>query len=120
VKCKACQKRINFDHYSATKRPGAKGESVRLVFQCDCGFYVIPLDVVEITGSKALVSSSDMEYWKIGADVGLSGEKLSQEGTKIYKEQGEEAYEKWKKEVYFPLMDAKAERMKRHSFRRRI
>ena len=120
MKCKECQKKITFDHYLATTRPDAKGEGIRLVFECDCGFYVIPLDMVEITGSKALVSSSAMKHWKVEADAGLSGEKLSRKGMKIYKEQGEAAYEKWKKEVYFPLMDAKAEKMKRNSFRRRI
>ena len=120
MKCKECQKKINFDHYLATTRSDPKGESVRLVFRCDCGFYMIPLDVVEITGSKALLSSSAMEYRKIDTDVGLSGEKLSRKGIKIYKEQGEEAYEKWKRDVYFPLMDAKAEKTKRNNFRRRI
>lgn len=119
MKCKECQKKITFDHYLATTRPDRKGESVHLVFRCDCGFYVIPMEVVEITGSKALLSSSAMEYWKTDTDVGLSGEKLSRKGMKIYKEQGEEAYEKWKKEVYFPLMDAKAENMKRNHFRKR-
>ena len=120
MKCKECQKKISFDHYLATTRPDPRGESVRLVFRCDCGVYMIPLDVVDITGSKALVSSSAMEYWKIDLDVGLSGEKLSRKGIKIYKEQGEEAYEKWKREVYFPLMDAKVKKMKRNGFRKRI
>jgi len=119
VKCKECRKEIRFDHYSATTRRETKGESVRLVFKCDCGFYVIPLDLVEITGSKALVSSSTMKYRKIHADGGLSGEKLSREGIKIYREQGEEAYERWKEEVYFPLMDARVERTKRNTFRKR-
>jgi hypothetical protein len=38
---------------------------------------------------------------------------------KIYKEQGEEAYEKWKKEVYFPLMDSKLKKIKENCFRKR-
>jgi hypothetical protein len=120
MKCKECQKKINFDHYLATSRPDPKGEKVRLVFKCECGFYIIPLDVVEMSGLKAFLSSSAMEYWKIDTDAGLSGKMLSRKGIKIYKEQGEEAYEKWKREVYFPLMDAKAEKMKKNSFRRRI
>ena len=120
MKCKECQKKINFDHYLATTRPDPKGDSVRLAFKCECGFYIIPLDVVEMSGSKAFLSSSAMEYWKIDMDVGLSGEKLSRKGIKIYKEQGEEAYEKWKREVYFPLMDAKVKKMKRNGFRKRI
>jgi len=119
MKCKECQKKINFDHYLATTHPDPKGESVRLVFKCDCGFYIIPLDVVEMSGSKAFFSSAAMEYWKIDVDVGLSGEKLSRKGIKIYKEQGEAAYEKWKTEVYFPLVEAKAEKLKRNSFRKK-
>jgi len=120
MKCKECQKKIHFDHYLATTRPDPKGESVRLVFKCECGFYIIPLDVVEMSGSKAFLSLSAMEYWKIDTDIGLSGEKLSRKGIKIYKEQGEEAYEKWKREVYFPLMDAKVKRMRRNGFGKRM
>ena len=120
MKCKECQKKITFDHYLVTTRPDAKRENIRLVFECDYGFYMIPLDMIEITGLKALVSSSAMKHRKVEADAGLSGEKLSRKGMKIYKEHGEAAYEKWKKEVYFPLMDAKAEKIKRNSFRRRI
>ena len=120
MKCKECQKKIDFDHYLATTRPDPKGESVRLVFKCECGFYIIPLDVVDMSGSKAFLASSAMEYWKIDADVGLSGRKLSRKGIKIYKEQGEEAYEKWKREVYFPLMDAKAEKTRRNGFGKRM
>jgi len=120
MKCKECQKKIDFDHYLATTRPDPKGESVRLVFKCECGFYIIPLDVVDMSGSKAFLASSAMEYWKIDADAGLSGKKLSRKGIKIYKEQGEEAYEKWKREVYFPLMDAKAEKTRRNGFGKRM
>ncbi len=120
MKCKECQKKITFDHYVATTRPDPKKESVHLVFKCECGFYVIPMDVVEITGSKALVSLSAMKYRKIDLNGVRSGKRLSREGIKIYKEQGEEAYERWQREVYFPLMDAKAERMKRNNFRRRV
>jgi hypothetical protein len=120
MKCKECQKKISFDHYLATTHPDSKGESMRLVLKCGCGFYIIPLDVVEMSGAKAFLSSSAMEYWKVDLDIGLSGERLSRKGIKIYKEQGEEAYEKWKREVYFPLMDAKVEKMKRNGFGKRM
>ena len=119
MKCKECQKKITFDHYLATNKTDPKSEKVHLVFKCDCGFYVIPLDIAEITNSKALVSSGAMKYWKMDSDGELNGPELSRKGLKIYEEQGEEAYEKWKREVYFPLIEARMKRLKTNRFRKR-
>jgi hypothetical protein len=119
MRCKECHKKISLDHCAAMTRRGSKKESLRLVFKCACGFYVLPIDVVEIMGAKALVSVSTMRYQKSDGDGSRSGEKLSREGSKIFKEQGKEAYERWQREVYFPLMDAEVKGMKRNNFRRR-
>ena len=119
MKCERCQRKLTLDHYVATTRPDRKGECLRLVFRCACGIYVVPLDLVEITGSRALVSSSIVTYGRVIEDGESSGKKLSREGLKIYREQGEEAYEKWKEEVYFPLMVSKMKKMKANFFGKR-
>ena len=79
---------------------------------------MIPVDVAEMTRSRALVSSGAVEYWK-SDQAALNGMELSREGIEIFNEQGEEAYEKWKREVYFPLMDEKMKRLKLSRFRKR-
>jgi hypothetical protein len=119
MKCKECKKKISFDHYLATNRPHLNHEKLHLVFKCDCGIYVIPLDLVETTKFKGLFSLESIKHLKIANGRKFSGKKLSEEAMKIYKEQGEEAYEKWKKEVYFPLMDSKLKKIKENCFRKR-
>jgi hypothetical protein len=120
MKCKECKKKISFDHYLATNRPHLNHEKLHLVFKCDCGIYVIPLDLVETTKFKGLFSLESIKHLKIANGRKFSGKKLSEEAMKIYKEQGEEAYEKWKKEVYFPLMDSKLKKIKENCFRKRV
>ena len=120
MKCKECKKKISFDHYLATNKPHLNHEKLHLVFKCDCGFYVIPLDLVETTEFKGLFSLESVKHLKIVNDRQFNGKKLSEEALKIYNEQGEEAYEKWKKEVYFPLMDSKLKKIKENCFRKRV
>lgn len=119
MKCKECKKKIVFDHYLAGNQPVQGKETLYLVFKCDCGSYVIPMDLVETSEFKGLVSSGTIRYCKLAEDRHMDGEKLSREAKKIYQEQGEAAYERWKKEVYFPLMDARAKRLKGNRFRKR-
>ena len=119
MKCKECKKKIVFDHYLAGNQPNQNRETLYLVFKCDCASYVIPLDLVETSEFKGLVSSGAIQYWKFEQDRDWSGEKLSREAKKIYREQGEAAYEKWQKEVYFPLLDARVKKLKANRFRKR-
>jgi hypothetical protein len=119
MRCKECKKKISFDHYLATNRPHLNHEKLHLVFKCDCGIYVIPLDLVETTKFKGFFSLESIKHLKIVNGRQFSGKKLSQEAMKIYNEQGEKAYEKWKKEVYFPLMDSKLKKIKDNCFRKR-
>ena len=119
MRCKECKKKISFDHYLATNRPHLNHEKLHLVFKCDCGIYVIPLDLVETTRFKGLFSLESIKHLKIANGPKFNGKKLSQEAMKIYNEQGEKAYEKWKKEVYFPLMDSKLKKIKENCFRKR-
>jgi hypothetical protein len=120
MRCKECNKKISFDHYLATNRPHLNHEKLHLVFKCDCGIYVIPLDLVETTKFKGLFSLESIKHLKIANGRKFNGKKLSQEAMKIYNEQGEKAYEKWKKEVYFPLMDSKLKKIKENCFRKRV
>ncbi len=119
MKCKECKKRITFDHYLAGSQPDQKRETLYLVFKCDCASYVIPLDLVETSDFKGLVSSGAMKYWKFQRDLDCNGAKLSREAKRIYDEQGEAAYERWQKEVYFPLLDARVKKLKTNRFRKR-
>ena len=119
MRCKECKKKISFDHYLATNRSHLNHEKLHLVFKCDCGIYVIPRDLVETTEFKGLFSLESIKHLKIANGRKFSGKKLSQEAMKIYNEQGEKAYEKWKKEVYFPLMDSKLKEIKENCFRKR-
>ena len=119
MRCKECKKKISFDHYLATNRHHLKHEKLHLVFKCDCGIYVIPLDLVETTKFKGLFSLESIKHLKIVNGREFSGKRLSQEAMKIYNEQGEKAYEKWKKDVYFPLMDSKLKKIKENCFRKR-
>ena len=119
MRCGECKKKISFDHYLATNRSHLNHEKLHLVFKCDCGIYVIPLDLVETTEFKGLFSLESIKHLKIANGRKFSGKKLSQEAMKIYNEQGEKAYEKWKKEVYFPLMDSKLKKIKENCFRKR-
>src|SRR4030042_4094722 len=118
MRCGECKKKISFDHYLATNRSHLNHEKLHLVFKCDCGIYVIPLDLVETTEFKGLFSLESIKHLKIANGRKFSGKKLSQEAMKIYNEQGEKAYEKWKKEVYFPLMDSKLKKIKDNCFRK--
>jgi hypothetical protein len=118
MKCKVCKKKITFDHYLAKSEPDHHREKLHVIAKCDCGSYVIPLDLVETTEFKGLVSSDQTEHWKLCGETQWDGEHLSREAKKIYREQGEEAYEKWKKEVFFPLMDARIKKLKANRFRK--
>jgi len=66
-----------------------------------------------------LVSSGPFSIWKFQQERDWNGEKLSRRRKKIYQETGEAAYEKWQKEVYFPLLDARVKKLKANRFRKR-
>ncbi len=112
MKCKECQKRIVFDHYRGTTGPGSNGGgAIQLVFKCDCGFYMVPFDFVQISMGRGLIFSGTMKRWKTDEQTS-DGKKLSREGLKIYHQQGEQAYDRWTKEVFLPLMDAKLKKLR--------
>ncbi len=111
MRCKDCQKKITFDHYFGTTR-GSNGGNLQLVFKCDCGFYRVPFGLVQISRARGLIFSGKMEHWKINGEQDTDGKRLSREGLKIFNQQGERAYDRWTKEVFLPLMDAKLKRMR--------
>ena len=110
MKCEECQKKITFDHYLGST--GSNGGNIQLVFKCDCGFYMVPFDLVKISKGKGLISAGKMVHWKINGEGAMDGKRLSQEGQKIFKQQGEQAYDQWTKEVFLPLMDAKLKKLR--------
>ena len=120
MKCKACRKKIMLDHYVVINQPDPSREKLHLVFRCDCGAYVIPLDLVETGEVKAWVSSGEVLYRKLKANQAWNGEKLSRQAKKVYHAKGEGGYEKWKEEVYFPFVDASVKRMKFTPQRRKV
>lgn len=112
MKCKDCQKKIAFDHYLGTTGPVPNGGNIQLVFKCDCGFYMVPFDLVQISKGRGLISSGKMKHYKMDEEETSDGKKLSREGLKIFNKQGEKAYDQWTKEVFLPLMDAKLKRLR--------
>ncbi len=112
MKCKECQKKITFDHYVATNRSDSNTNKIQLVLTCDCGIYMIPFELVQIGNGIGLISSEEMKYWKIDEDRVIDGKKLSREGQRIYNKQGKQAYEKWKNEVFWPLVDARIKKLR--------
>lgn len=113
MKCNECQKKITFDHYLGTTRSGSNGGAIQLVFRCDCGFYMVPFNFIQISSGRGLIFSGTgrMKRWKTH-DPLSDGKKLSREGLKIYNQQGEQAYDRWTKEVFLPLMDAKLKKLR--------
>ena len=112
MKCKECQKRIAFDHYLGTTGPTLNEGSIQLVFKCDCGLYVVPFALVQVSKGRGLISSGKMTRYKMDEDQISDGKKLSREGQKIYSKQGEKAYDQWTREVFLPMMDAKLRRLR--------
>ena len=112
MKCKECQKKIAFDHYLGATGPALNKGSIQLVFKCDCGLYVVPFDLVQISKGRGLISSGRIKQYKVGDDKASDGKKLSREGLKIFNQQGEKAYDQWTKEVFLPMMDAKLKRLR--------
>jgi hypothetical protein len=78
---------------------------------------MVPFDLVRISKGKGLISAGKMIHWKINGEGTSDGKKLSQEGLKIFKQQGEQAYDRWTKEVFLPLMDAKLKKLRTHSLK---
>ncbi len=111
MKCKECQKKITFDHYLGTTGSGSNG-NIQLVFKCDCGFYMVPFDLVQISKGRGLISAGKMKHYKMGDGETSDGKKLSREGLRIFNKLGEEAYDRWTKEVFLPLMDARLKRLR--------
>jgi hypothetical protein len=116
MKCKECQKKITFDHYLGTTGSGSNG-NIQFVFKCECGFYIVPFDLVQISRRKGWISSGKMKHYKISDAETRDGKKLSQEGLKIFNKLGEQAYDRWTKEVFLPLMDAKLKRLRTGSLK---
>ncbi len=116
MKCEECQKRITFDHYLGTTGSGSNG-NIQLVFKCDCGFYMVPFDLVQISKGRGLISAGKMKHYKMGDEEISDGKKLSREGLRIFNKLGEEAYDRWTKEVYLPLMDARLKRLRTSSLK---
>ena len=114
MKCKECQKKITFDHYLGATGSGSNG-NIQLVFKCDCGFYMVPFDLVQISKGKGLISSGKMKHYKISDEETSDGKKLSREGLRIFNKLGEQAYDRWTKEVFLPLMDARLKRLRTSS-----
>jgi len=111
MKCKECQKKITFDHYLGTAGSGSNG-NMQLVFKCECGFYTVPFDLVQIRKGRGWISAGKMKHYKMGDEEISDGKKLSQEGLRIFNKMGEEAYDRWTREVFLPLMDAKLKRLR--------
>lgn len=111
MKCKECQKKIAFDHYLGTTGSGSNG-NIQLVFKCDCGFYMVPFDLVQISKGRGLMSSGKMRHYKTNDKPPLDGKRLSREGLRIFNKLGVQAYDRWTKEVFLPLMDAKLKRLR--------
>ena len=78
MKCEECQKRITFDHYLGTTGPGSNGGNIRLVFKCDCRFYMVPFELVQISMGRGLIFSGRMKRWKAHEQM-MDGKKLSRE-----------------------------------------
>lgn len=114
MKCRECQKKITFDHYLGTTGSGSNG-NIQLVFKCDCGFYMVPFDLVQISKGRGLISSGKMKHYKISDEETSDGKKLSREGLRIFNKLGEQAYDRWTKEVFLPLMDARLKRLRTSS-----
>ncbi len=112
MKCKECQKKIAFDHYLGTTGPTLNEGTIQLVFKCDCGLYVVPFDLVQISKGRGLISSGKMKQLKMDSEKISDGKKLSREGQKIFNQQGEKAYDQWTREVFLPMMDAKLKRLR--------
>jgi hypothetical protein len=112
MKCNECQKKITFDHYIGTTGPGSNGGDIRLVFKCDCRFYMVPFELVQISKAKGLIFSGRMKRWKTHDEPLSDGKRLSREGLRIYNQYGEQAYDRWTKEVFLPLMDARLKKMR--------
>jgi len=112
MKCSECEKKIEFDYYVARTSSGSNGGKLRLIFRCDCGSYMAPFDLVQIGKGKGLVSLEKFKFQKIEEDRILDGKKLSQVGLRIYNKHGIEAYEKWQKEVFLPLMHERIKKLR--------
>ena len=112
MKCSECRKKITFDHYRGTTGPGSNG-NIQLVFRCDCGLILVPFGLVQISRGRGWISSGKIRHCKVD-HVPSDGKKLSKEGQKIFFTQGEKAYDRWTKEVFLPLMDAKIKKMRGH------
>jgi len=112
MKCTRCQKKISVDHYLATTRLDSQEGNVQLVFKCDCGFYMVPFDLVQIGNGKGLIFSGRMKHCKTSKERLSDGKKLSREGSRIYHKHGEQAYEQWTREVFLPLMEAKLKKLR--------
>ena len=119
MKCKVCKKKITVDHFLPTRGPDHSKENLHLVLRCDCGSYVIPIDLVEAGEFRGLFSGGNVSRYVEG-NRPLDGQKLAREAKKIYDEKGEAAYERWKKEVFVPLMDARIRKLKNNRFRKRV
>ena len=111
MKCKECQKKITFDHYLGTTGSGSNG-NIQLVFKCDCGFYMVPFDLVQISKGRGLISSGKIKHYKVSNEEASDGKKLSREGLRIFNKLGEQAYDRWTKEVFLPLMDARLRKLR--------
>ncbi len=117
MKCKECRKRIVFDHYWGSTGSGTNG-NLHLVFRCDCGFHMVPFDLIQVSSGKGLLSSGKIRHWKVDGNLS-NGKKLSKEGQKIFHTQGEKAYDRWTKEVFLPLMDAALKKMRANTVKAR-
>ena len=67
--------------------------------------------------AEGLVSLEKIKSQKIEEGRSLDGKKLSQEGLRIYNKHGIEAYEKWQKEVFLPLMHERIRKLRAGSVR---
>ncbi len=112
MKCKACRKEIVFDHYVATTGSDPDRPAVQLILKCGCGLYLIPFDFIHIGKRTGFVSSEKIKRLAPSKDRSFDGRDLSQEGLEIYNTHGKQAYEKWKEEVFFPLMDSRLKRLR--------
>ena len=112
MRCKTCQKKITFEHYYGSTGSGPGGGKIRLVLKCQCGFTTIPFDVVQISRGRGLLSSGKVRHRKNNGDASSNGKRLSKEGQKIFDQQGEQAYTRWTREVFLPMMDARLKKLR--------
>ena len=114
MKCEECQKKIIFDHYLGST--GSNGGNIQLVFRCNCGFYIVPFDLVRISKGKGLISAWKDDSLEDQRRRNLGWEKDShRKASEFLSSRANKLTDRWTKEVFLPLMDARLKKRRTHS-----